>query len=279
MRLGAPVLADVADPASWAAELRRLGYRAAYCPIGAEAPDDEVRAYAEAARSADVVIAEVGAWSNLISVDDDERRAAIRFNQQQLALADRIGARCSVNFAGSRSTISRSAPDPENLSADTFALIVDTVREIVDAVEPAHACFTLELMPWAFPDSADSYVELLRAVERERFAVHLDPVNIICSPRSYFGSADVVRECVAKLGPWIKSCHVKDTLLHRQFMTHIDECAPGLGTLDHGVLLRELDGLGDPDLPLMMEHLTTQPEYDAAAAHLRGVAQAVGVAL
>jgi len=252
MRLGAPVLADVADPASWAAELRRLGYRAAYCPIGAEAPDDEVRAYAEAARSADVVIAEVGAWSNLISVDDDERRAAIRFNQQQLALADRIGARCSVNFAGSRSTISRSAPDPENLSADTFALIVDTVREIVDAVEPAHACFTLELMPWAFPDSADSYVELLRAVERERFA---------------------------KLGPWIKSCHVKDTLLHRQFMTHIDECAPGLGTLDHGVLLRELDGLGDPDLPLMMEHLTTQPEYDAAAAHLRGVAQAVGVAL
>ena len=60
-------------------------------------------AYVRAAREADIVIAEVGAWSNPISPDEGTRQQAIRHCQEQLALADRVGARCCVNIAGSRS--------------------------------------------------------------------------------------------------------------------------------------------------------------------------------
>jgi sugar phosphate isomerase/epimerase len=128
------------------------------------------------------------------------------------------------------------------------------------------------------PDSADSYLELIRAIDRERFAVHLDVVNLVCSPQRYFGNAALIRECVAKLGPQIKSCHAKDVALADRLTVHLDEVRPGLGGLDYRMLLRELNGL-DPDLPLMLEHLPNEPEYDQAASYVRSVARELPVKL
>jgi hypothetical protein len=47
------------------------------------------------------VIAEVGTWSNPISPNEKQRNAAIKKCRDQLALAERIGASCCVNIAGS----------------------------------------------------------------------------------------------------------------------------------------------------------------------------------
>ena len=151
MRLGGPVFVEHADPASWAAEVRRLGYSAAFCPVNADASDDDVRAYASAAREADVVIAEVGAWSNPLDPDDAKRAEAIAHNEEHLALADRIGARCCVNVSGSRGAERWAGPHPDNLTDDTFDLIVETVRKIIDAVKPTRTHYTLETMPWMYP--------------------------------------------------------------------------------------------------------------------------------
>jgi sugar phosphate isomerase/epimerase len=161
---------------------------------------------------------------------------------------------------------------------ETFDLIVQTVREIIDAVQPKRTFYTLETMPWMYPDSADSYLELIRAIDRERFAVHLDVVNLICSPQRFFGNAALIGECVAKLGPQIKSCHAKDIALADRLTVHLDEVRPGLGGLDYRTLLLELNGL-DPDLPLMLEHLPTEQEYGEAAGFVRTVAREVGVEL
>jgi hypothetical protein len=62
MRLGGPVFDNDAktDPERWIAALGRLGYRAAYCPVDENADDATVRAFADAAARADIVIAEVG---------------------------------------------------------------------------------------------------------------------------------------------------------------------------------------------------------------------------
>ena len=78
--------------------------------------------------------------------------------------------------------------------------------------------------------------------------MHLDPVNLVNCPRRYFNTAELLRECFAKLGPYTKSCHAKDTLMSRKLTTHLDEVACGAGTLDYGVFLSELDKLdGLPD--------------------------------
>ncbi len=270
LRLGGPVFEKYQGPDGWVRALKELGYRAAYCPLGADVGDDLVRAYEKAAHDADIVIAEVGAWSNPISPDEKTRTEALAKCRRQLALAERIGARCCVNIAGSRGE-QWDGPDAKNFTDETFDMIVETTRSIIDDVKPSRTYFTLETMPWAYPDSPDSYLRLLRAIDRERFAVHLDPVNLVCSPQRYYGSGRLIEECFAKLGPYIKSCHAKDILLQTKLTTHLDEVRPGQGGLDYAAFLKALSRL--PGTPLMLEHLPNAEEYDKAAAYIRSVAR------
>ncbi len=275
MRLGAPLFGSFATPEEWALAHKARGYTAAFCPVGAEADDDTVRAWVKAAADHDLVIAEVGAWSNPISPDETERKQALDLCKTQLALADRVGARCCVNIVGSRGE-RWDGPHPANLSEDTFALAVDSTREIIDAVKPTRTYYTLETMPWVFPDSPQSYARLIAAIDRERFAVHLDPVNMVNSIYRYYDTAGLLRESFALLGPHIRSCHAKDIVNVQHLTLHFDETRPGLGVVDFGVYLRELSKL-DPDTPLMIEHQPSEEEYDAAAAHIRSVAAAEGL--
>ncbi len=274
VRLGGPPFGKSKDPDAWVRALKNLGYSAAYCPAGANASDDEVKAYARAADRANIVIAEVGAWSNPISPDEKTRKDAIAKCRAQLALADRIGARCCVNIAGSRGEI-WDGHSPDNFTDETFDMIVETTRSIIDDVKPTRTFFTLETMPWAYPDSADSYLQLFKAIDRKQFAVHFDPVNLVCSPQRYYGNGELIRECFRKLGPNIKSCHAKDILLQQKLTTHLDEVRPGTGGLDYVTFLKELSKL--KDVPLMLEHLPNAEEYRLAAEYVRSVAVKAGV--
>ena len=277
MRLGGPVFnIDNNDPESWARAHRALGYRAAYCPLAPQADDRTVHAWAAAAKAHDLVIAEVGAWSNPIGPDPVQARAALEKCQAMLALAERIGARCCVNIVGSRGA-QWDGPHPENLSEATFDLIVQVVRQIIDAVKPTRTCYALETMPWVFPDSPENYLRLLRAIDRKACGVHLDPVNMINCPGRYYHTGDFLRSCFAQLGPHIRGCHAKDITLSGKLTVHLDECRAGLGALDYRAFLTELAKL-DADTPLMLEHLS-EPEYAPAAAHIRSVAEQLGLPL
>ena len=41
MRLGGPVFGDCSTPERWVGALRDAGFRAAYCPVSADASDDD----------------------------------------------------------------------------------------------------------------------------------------------------------------------------------------------------------------------------------------------
>ena len=277
IRLGGPVWADPNDVDAWVAAHKRAGYTACYCSLDGSSPSDAVRELAAAAAKADLMIAEVGAWSSPLAPDGAAREAALEHCKRQLDVADRIGARCCVNIAGSRGE-KWDGPDPRDMLDETFDMIVETVREIVDAVQPTRTYYTLETMPWMFPHTAECYERLLRAVGRERFAVHLDPVNMVNSPCVYFNNGAMIREAVERLGPWIKSCHAKDIVLGSNLTTHLDECRPGTGGLDYRALLESLDAVV-ADVPLMLEHMTAENEYAQASGYIRAIARACGVPL
>jgi sugar phosphate isomerase/epimerase len=277
MRLGGPV-GGFADPQGWVEMCRERGYRAAYCPVDAKADDATIAAYVEAARRADIVIAEVGAWSNPIDPDAASRQRAIEHCQAQLALAERVGALCCVNIAGSRNPQQWDGPHPENFAQETFEMIVETTRRIIDAVQPTRTCYSLETMPWIFPSSPQEYLRLVEAINRPAFGVHLDPVNMINSPERYFSNGAFIADCFTLLGASIKSCHAKDITLSGQLTVHLDEARPGLGELDYRVLLREMHRL-HPDTPLLLEHLSTQEEYAEAANYVRSIASELEIPL
>ncbi len=275
MRIGGGGFESYSSPEEWARAVQCEGYSAAFCPVGDDADDDTVRAYAQAAATADILIAEVGAWgNNPISPDDEVRAAGIEGCCRGLALADRIGAACCVNASGSRGE-AWAGPHHDDLTDETFDLIVDSVREIIDTVGPTRTYYTLEPMPWMYPNSPESYARLIEAVDRERFGVHLDPVNIVCSPQIYYNTTALLDECFRMLGPHIKSCHAKDILMHDRLTVHMDEVRPGLGNLDYRAFMRGLGRLDD--VPLMIEHLSAPEDFRAAAAYIRNMAQAEGV--
>ncbi len=276
MRLAAPIYRDFNSAEQWAEAHVEAGHSAADTLLTPAADDATAAAYVAAARQADIVIAEVGAWSNPIDPDPRKAAEALEKCRLHLDLAERLGARCCVNIAGSRNPEQWDGPHAENLSADTFDLIVESVRSIIDAVKPRRTVYALETMPWIFPSSPDEYLALIRAVDRPAFGVHLDPVNMINSPERVCRTADFIRECFAKLGPHIRGCHAKDVRIRPELTVHIEECRPGTGVLDYGVFLRELDRL-DPDMPLALEHLPAD-EYPVAAEHLRAVAARHGIA-
>jgi len=273
MRLTGPVNA-AADPAQWIAAHQQMGYTAIMGPPFGEI-DPRLGDYLAAAQRARMPIAEVGAWSNPLDADPARASAAIDKCIAALAFADRIGAHCCVNIAGSRGQ-RWDGPDPKNLDTDTFDMIVTSVRRIIDAVKPTRTFYTLETMPWIFPDSPDSYLALLRAIDRQQFAVHLDPVNMINCPSRAYHTGNFLRECFAKLGPHIVSCHAKDIKFTQHLTLHLDECRPGQGVLDYATYIRELNKL-PADTTLALEHLPSPEEYTAAARYVQSVMAGQGV--
>ena len=130
MRLGGSILRNYKTPQEWVQIVKELGYSAVIAPMKYDDPDELIDEYVREAKKANVMIAEVGAWSNPLSPDDDTRKKALEYCKKQLNLADRIGARCCVNIAGSRGEI-WDGFYRDNYSQDTYSLIVDTVREII----------------------------------------------------------------------------------------------------------------------------------------------------
>jgi sugar phosphate isomerase/epimerase len=278
VRLGGPLFGTFNDPDSWTKAHQKLGYRAAYCPLQTDAASDLITVYETAARKADIVIAEVGAWSNPLSPDTAMAQQAFKKCVDSLALAEAIGANCCVNISGSKNPTQWSGPHKDNLTDATFEQIVDVTRRIIDEVKPRRTYFTLEFMPWSYPDSVDSYLKILKAVDRKQCAVHLDPMNIIVSPRAYFDNGALIKDCFKRLGPHIRSCHGKDIILREDVYTpQLVECRPGLGQLDYRTYLMELSKL--KDIPLMLEHLPSAEEYEKAATYVRKVGSENGIIL
>lgn len=275
IRFGGPVeVEDVKNPEVWVEAHQKLGYSAAYAPSVTPDETDLIRDFRQAASKANLVIAEVGAWSNPMSLDKQVRDKAMQHCKTQLSLAEALGARCCVNIAGSMGE-TWDGPHPDFYKDDTFALIVDQVREIIDAVNPKQTSYGLEMMPWMLPDSADSYLALIKAIDRDAFAVHLDPVNIVVSPRIIYNTKGLLDDLFSKLGPKIKSCHAKDITIANNLTLHLDEVRPGLGRLDFAAYLRHVDSLND--VPLMLEHLPSLEEYKLAADYVRSVAEKSGI--
>jgi sugar phosphate isomerase/epimerase len=280
MRLGGPVFLKTDDPEELALQHQKIGYRAAYCPDGISVRDTaQIQAYREAFKKKDIVFAEVGAWCNPLDAKEGVAEKNIVYITERLALAEELGALCCVNIVGTHDADSWFAPHSRNFSDETFERTVAIARRVIDAVKPKTTKFTLEMFCFTFLDGPAEYVRLLKAVDRPRMGVHLDPANCVVSPRTYYNNGLLIRECFKTLGPNIVSCHAKDIRIRPEpFSVQFDEVIPGRGILDYGEFLRGANSLKQ-DVPLMMEHLSKEEEYREAQKYILSVAAGMGIAV
>jgi sugar phosphate isomerase/epimerase len=277
IRLGGPVFLKTSDPRELAREHRRLGYSAAYCPEAKVEDTALLREIEKAFAAENVVIAEVGAWVNMLDPDDAKRAKNLRYVVERLALAEAVGARCCPDIAGSYNPTVWYGPHPKNLSQEFFEATVENCRRVIDEVKPKRTRFTIEMMGWSLPDGPDAYLKLIRAVDRPGFAVHMDVCNGINSPAKFYRSGEFISECFRKLGPWIASCHAKDLQWVTELNVHFLEVVPGRGEVDYRRYLTELSKL-PIDAPLMLEHLKTAEEYEEGKRYIMKVGSELGLA-
>lgn len=277
LRLGGPVFVESDDPYVLAKAHRDLGYRAAYAPRNLTATDkDMIAGVIKEFAKQDVVIAEVGAWCNMLDPDPDKRRKSLAYVAQQLEVAELLGARNCVNIAGSYNPDVWFGQNPRNLSQEFLDATVENCRKVIDEVKPRRTFFSIEMMPWSLPSNPDEYLRLLKAVDRKAFGVHLDVCNTMNSPARLYSNSAVIHECFTKLAPWIKSCHAKDLKWGPGFQVNIQEVVPGAGLIDYASYLRNLSQFA-ADAPLMLEHLQTAEEYARGREYIQGVARSAGL--
>jgi len=277
MRFGGLIFKPWRSPEEWAQRAIEAGYSAVYFPVDHTASQSVIDDYRDAARAADLVICEIGVWKNTLSLDPATRAEAVDYAVHQLELADYVQANCCVNIAGSYSEV-WDGPHPDNLTERGFEDIVRVTQDIIDRAKPKRTVYSLEPMPWMYPDTADAYLRLIEAIDRRGFGAHLDPVNIISSPRLYYRNGEVIREWFDKLGPMIRSCHAKDIMLGDGLTVHLDECRPGTGALDYRAYLECLSRLDD-HICLMLEHMTLESDYVEATRYLKQLAGSMGLRL
>ncbi|GHU68868.1 hypothetical protein FACS1894184_11800 [Clostridia bacterium] len=275
MRLGISTALTKASPKEWAAAQKALGCRAVVFPLDHTADEYTVSDYAAAARDADLVIAEVGAWCNPVSPDTDTRAKALSRCKAQLRLADEVGARCCVNIAGAAGSRWDGAYKG-NYSQEHWDATVASIRDIIDSVKPQNTYYTLEPMPWMIPHDPDEYLRLIEAVDRERFAVHMDLANWTFSTKKLFFSKEFAEESFAKLGSRIRSCHLKDVALAEEFTLRLLESRVGEGSMDLVAYARLADA-SDPDMPVLLEHLPSDDVYKEDLLKVQAQFKAAGL--
>lgn len=268
MRLGISSALSHNSPVHWAEQLKSLGCRSAVFPLNCNSDKDSIKAYAEAAAENDIIIAEVGIWNNMLDADLEKRKENIDYAIRQIILADEIGAVCAVNIAGTPHGPRWDGGYRDNFTRETFDMTVETIQFILEQANPKNTHFSIESMPWMIPSGPQEYLKLIERVDRPQFSAHLDIVNMITSPRRYFFNDEFLKECFEILKGHICSCHLKDIRLKEEFTFQLEECAVGEGTLDIE-LLAELCNGANPDMPVLIEHLSTDEEYKNSLSYVQ----------
>ena len=266
MRLGASVFYDGTDPEQYALAHVEKGYGAAVCPewLSLERPQ-ELENFKRAMKKHDIVIAEVGAWSNPLDQNKAEAEKSIKLMVDKLRLAEELGAVTCVNILGTKQTASWFGPHAEDYSKEFFNEAVAVCQYVIDEVKPERTKLSFEMMPYCFLDSPEEYLRFLQAVDRKAAGVHLDICNNMNSPRRFYNNTDYVKHTFDLLKKEIVTLHLKDIALKADSLTVVfEEVLIGTGGMDYVTLMQEISKL-PADTPAILEHLQTEEQYDMAA--------------
>lgn len=268
MKLGISSALKHTTPQEWAENMTKLGLSSVVFPVDSNADENIIEDYVKASKEHDLLIAEVGIWRNAVAEDKATRQKAMDYSIAQLKLADKIGANCCVNVAGAIAGTRWDGAHPLNFSQRAWDETVRMVQEIIDTAKPVNTFFTIEPMPWMFPTGPEEYDRLVNKVARERFAVHMDIVNMINCPERYFFMDEFLEKTFKILGPKIRSCHLKDILLGQEFTFRLQECACGEGILNIEKYI-ELAEKYDSGMPMIIEHLNDDESYINSVGYIK----------
>jgi len=235
----------------------------------------ERREVVEACKKYDVVIYEVGGYTNLVTPDDAGLRTNLKGLAHCIEVAESVGCGMVGTVAGCRDPKYLINPHPDNWTIETWNLLVRSIRQVLRDTAGMKAVIGMEAQVTTIIDSPEAHKRLMEDVGDERLKVNLDPVNMV-HLGLYYHTTDLIDRCFDLLGEDIVGCHAKDTYIWPDKQTvHVQEVCPGKGVLDYDTYLVRMSRLSWPRA-LEPEHIEPE-EYPEAKAHIEKIAAKTGV--
>ncbi|MCD6307983.1 MAG: sugar phosphate isomerase/epimerase, partial [Candidatus Latescibacteria bacterium] len=206
----------------------------------------ERREVVEACKKYDVVIYEVGGYTNLVTPDDARLRTNLKGLAHCIEVAESVGCPMVGTVAGCRDPKYLINPHPDNWTIETWNLLVRSIRQVLRDTAGMKAVIGMEAQVTTIIDSPEAHKRLMEDVGDERLKVNLDPVNMM-HLGLYYHTTDLIDRCFDLLGEDIVGCHAKDTYIWPDKQTvHVQEVCPGKGVLDYDTYLVRMSRLSWP---------------------------------
>ena len=223
-------------------------------------------------------MAQANGWYEcLVNPDEAVRSEGVRGLQALCRWGRLLGAETIYVRPGSLNPRGHWWPHPGNHTADTFARLVDSLRQVCPVAEGEGVVLAAEGHVLSPLDTARRVADLIAIVASPALKFNVDVVNFIGTVRDAHDPRGVTHELFDVLGAHTVAAHAKDCALSDGLVVHIDEVALGAGTLDHELVLRRFAACC-PEGYVLIEHLPDD-QIPAARRALCQAAQRAGVKL
>ncbi len=237
--------------------------------------DAQLRELRAALKENDVVIFEVGGYTNMLHPDPAERQKNLKHLAMCIETADKIDCPMVGTISGSLDPKNFFNVTPDNWTEKTWKVLVDSCRQVLKDTAGCKAALGMEAQVTTNIDGPKAHKRLMDDVGDKRIAVNLDPVNM-CSLANYYHTTELLNECFDLLGEQILGAHAKDTyIIPDQQTVHVQEVCSGRGVMDYETYLVRLSRMKWPRT-LLPEHVPADQLIEAKA-YIEKVAAKVGV--
>jgi len=219
------------------------------------------------------IVGDYGA--GLVSPDEKERAATVKFVKRTCNLCGRLGAANVYFRPGSLNPNGAWRPHPGNRSDEVFDRLVDSARQICSVAQNEGVKLAVEAGVVSPLYSAKRTREFFDAVDSRALGFNMDPVNYVGGLGDAYDSRAMMDEWFARLGHLTVGAHAKDFRLVDGALPHIEEALLGQGMLDQEHFLQAMQK-ACPNAHVLIEHLPDD-EVPAAADALRAAADRAGI--
>ncbi|WP_244244646.1 sugar phosphate isomerase/epimerase family protein [Marinilactibacillus kalidii] len=208
--------------------------------------------YSNQFEKAGIKISVLGCYVNIIDVDKDKRKKALKYFERYLGLAGDFKASMVATETGSI----EKGYTKKNFTEAAFQEVVQSVRQLTIAAEKLGTTVAIEAGMNHPLYTAQLAKRLLKEINSPNLKLILDCVNLI-NLRNHKYQAEVIDEALALLGDDIVAIHLKD---YRIETGKIEIVPVGTGEMSYSKIMKFIK-YQKPHLFVLLES-TREPELE-----------------
>jgi sugar phosphate isomerase/epimerase len=256
--------------------MREQGWSA--CEVGSvgwltrKRPDSEIREIKAAAKANDIRFYGLHCGGNIIAPGPDAERWQ-RHIIDSVHAAEEVGCELILTHAGSNYP-SRDMAHPMNWSRETWMRTVGALKRICKDTAGSKVDVAIEAVNTESVNNPWAHKRLREDVGDARLTVGLDLTNMVF-PNVAFRMTEHINTVFDLLGDQIRYIHAKD-FVWNGMLPGMNWALQGTGNMDYETFLVRISRL-NREIPLLIEFLTQDEEYQQAQRNIRSIASKLGV--